>query len=820
MKRSTMKRSTTANRILSLALALVLLAGLMPATAWAADESERSRAEALGLMPESPQETITAGAFFGLLDKVVLLSGESNLAGFRALSATARASGAELNRYDGMVAVYLAAEAMGADAFNTDWMPLHEQIGMETCWDTIHWNGELYGEGRDRVVVEGFTLDAAAYFYSFGRASLYSGNTLFDYDAASNSMGTDQPLTGEAAGLAALRLYDSLESCFPVIDRAAEEDRALLEAAGERRAAILNSENTVWPDETDGTVYYLSNSGSDDNDGLTPGTAWATLDKLEAESWQLAPGDAVLFERGGLWRGHIGARAGVTYSAYGQGEKPRIYASPESGAGEEKWSLWYDRDGVRIWKYHAKLQDPGGVVMNDGEAYASRVYSYWNGEQAVFWDEPERAFDIAAALEHDLQFYCDYPEDIASRELPFWAMDAEMHGDLYLRCDGGNPGGLYDSIEFQCPGQPQGYTGIIQAWGDGVVVDNLCLMYNNTMAVASGSTDNMTVQNCHIAFVGGGSHIIGYEQGFVPVSGEGIRLDGWGNTAVNNYVHDCFDGGIIFEPDLQTDLDETIPDELLEQKWGEITIQGNLIERCNSGVLVGVHCEDEVMPEVSTLTIRDNQILYSGYGWSGHGHYDYTWGSREYTGNAITFWDDDYSHGAYTVEGNLLYVAKAALVHMALTGENAPAFSGNTYAQNRNGWAFWLSGQAMTAYSQAQVEGLCREALGDRAAVVPAFTPEEGVRLAGASYDPQEKAVRVSVLHPVPVRLVVAVYDLSGRLLGLRVQEVGADATSYSVPLDAGTLPGAGYGKVFLLDSEKSWTPLCQALPFPLPAGT
>lgn len=47
----------------------------------------------------------------------------------------------------------------------------------------------------------------------------------------------------------------------------------------------------------------------------------------------------VLFERGGLWRGQLSTVEGVTYSAYGEGEKPRFYGSPENGTGESKWSL-------------------------------------------------------------------------------------------------------------------------------------------------------------------------------------------------------------------------------------------------------------------------------------------------------------------------------------------------------------------------------------------------------------------------------------------------------------------------------------------------
>ena len=62
------------------------------------------------------------------------------------------------------------------------------------------------------------------------------------------------------------------------------------------------------------------------------------------------PGDVVYFQRGDIWRGTVlFCREGVTYSAYGEGEKPIITSSPENGAGAEKWQLVYeDENGVKI----------------------------------------------------------------------------------------------------------------------------------------------------------------------------------------------------------------------------------------------------------------------------------------------------------------------------------------------------------------------------------------------------------------------------------------------------------------------------------------
>ncbi len=681
------------------------------------DADELRRAKLLGLVSNlESADTVSFREYFSMLDILAVKIDADAAKEFSEKYPDARESSEAMTRYDSMVAIYALAESLGGEYLNIEnsWISLHEQIG-EKAWDEIIWSS-LYGTPGWEVQSQlmSFTMDAAAYFYALGRFSLYSESRLFEYDAEHNTMRCADGISRYEAILSVVRFYDSSWSAFPVTQRdETEADTAYLSSVRTRIEEIRASGTTV---SCTGTAYYVSNEGSDDNDGLTPETAWASV--LPVNCAELKEGDAVFFRRGDIFRGILYCRGGVTYSAYGNGDKPRIYASPESGADVDKWSLWYDEAGVKIWKYHRTLQDCGGIVFNDGESWASRVYSYWNGEKAVSVTDFATDFDMISELEYDLQFYCSYPQDIASNELPFAAFDAELHGELYLRCDEGNPADIYTSIEFQCPEEPMGYCGIIQCCEDNITIDNLCIMYSNTMAITSGSNNNIIVQNCEAAFVGGGSHIIGSPENIVPVSGEGIRLDGYNNRAVNNYVHDCFDGGIILEPDLSFELnDGEIPDELLNKKWGEIAISGNVIERCNSGILVGVHCEDDIIPFVESVTITDNDILYCGYGWSGGEHYNYTWGSADYDGNAITFWDDDYSHGDFLVENNRLYVAKASLVHYGYSDENMPVFNGNSYTQNTNGHIVRGSDFAI-ANSNAKALSACTELLQDSNATI------------------------------------------------------------------------------------------------------
>ena len=88
-------------------------------------------------------------------------------------------------------------------------------------------------------------------------------------------------------------------------------------------------------------VYYVSASrGRDSNDGTTPETAWLTLTRVNTA--RLEPGDCVLFERGGSWRGQLVPASGregapVRYGAYGSGPLPRILGSVGRSRPHRPW---------------------------------------------------------------------------------------------------------------------------------------------------------------------------------------------------------------------------------------------------------------------------------------------------------------------------------------------------------------------------------------------------------------------------------------------------------------------------------------------------
>jgi parallel beta-helix repeat protein len=78
-----------------------------------------------------------------------------------------------------------------------------------------------------------------------------------------------------------------------------------------------------WAYAANATNYYISNSGSDSNDGLTTATAWQTISKVNASTFNA--GDSILLKRGDSWNERlIPPSNGIYIGAYGTGATPTI----------------------------------------------------------------------------------------------------------------------------------------------------------------------------------------------------------------------------------------------------------------------------------------------------------------------------------------------------------------------------------------------------------------------------------------------------------------------------------------------------------------
>lgn len=394
-------------------------------------------------------------------------------------------------------------------------------------------------------------------------------------------------------------------------------------AADARRQEILSSETEIVksdvfiPGETyTGQAYYVSSSaGSDGNSGTSPDSPWQSV--WQVINADLHPGDAVFFRRGDMWRQQLYQTVpGVTYSAYGEGEKPLFNNSPEDGADPGKWELYHQGDdGRKIWKFYQDMDTVGGIYLNGTELEAGRVYGYWVGDHYVdlaYSYDPAPDPDNASgwtlhvggeqrpetSLE-DLEFCC--MPDLTGRDYPIDMLGDKSPGPLYLRCDAGNPGEVFDSIEFCGSYWPI-------AVSSDCVFDNLAIRYWSEFAFwGHPDTDkNVVIQNCEVAY--GRQNTVGFHQ---PEPDCGVINDAIYGVAQNavirhNYIHDNDGSGITFEtsPDSRPQSADDGPVAGLS-----FTCTGNLIERCGACIQLN---DGNDWFDFDRITISDNIAADAG----------------------------------------------------------------------------------------------------------------------------------------------------------------------------------------------------------------
>jgi hypothetical protein len=153
------------------------------------------------------------------------------------------------------------------------------------------------------------------------------------------------------------------------------------------------------------TDYYVSTGGNDSNNGTSPTSPWKTIWRVNQSAFSYQPGDRILFERGGTWRGEIilgvsgTASQVVTIGAYGSGAKPIIKGSElVSGWSNYQGHIWrasvtsgqVDQvyvNGVRMTP--ARYPNTGWLRNSQGggtqiqSADLTQPSGYWNGATAV-----------------------------------------------------------------------------------------------------------------------------------------------------------------------------------------------------------------------------------------------------------------------------------------------------------------------------------------------------------------------------------------------------------------------------------------------------
>ncbi len=430
------------------------------------------------------------------------------------------------------------------------------------------------------------------------------------------------------------------------------------------RSEILGARDEIT---ITGTAYYVSESGDDNNDGLSPKTPICTIDKVN--TLDLKSGDGVCFKRGDLFRGNVQSKPGVTYAAYGSGEKPRLYGSPEDGANAERWTLVEGTSN--IWKYHRRFVDIGVVVFNHGEKSSiKKMPSYVDGKWVLKSDRTT-PFDVAKHMKQDLSHFSDCVLPL-HEAYPFPNVRySGCVGDLYLRCDGGNPGEIFDSIEFV----PLGAV-IRIGLNSNVTIDNLCLKYSN-FGVSGGTQKNLRITNCEIGWIGG--CIQGYSTkpealGDAWRFGNGIEIYGGCDSFIvhHNYVYQCYDAGVTHQLSAGGNGD-------CKQKNVEYT--DNLIEYCiyNYEYFLGKPSEIECVRFQQNILVKGNIMRYAGFGFGTQRPEADTY----FPAAHIKGWDhDNYLDENYLIEDNIFDRSRNMVFHcVAVKKQYLPVSRNNIIIQ-------------------------------------------------------------------------------------------------------------------------------------------
>jgi hypothetical protein len=327
-----------------------------------------------------------------------------------------------------------------------------------------------------------------------------------------------------------------------------------------------------------GRTYYVSLSGDDNNDGLSQKSAWKTCQRAFKSSF--LNGDAVLFERGGVFNGAIEPKilgeGALKISSYGSGPNPIIhglcYLDPQQ----------IKKIGINLWK----------IGFNNPQ---------FNGKFACLFRG-----DIENLTVIDNRF-----DSISDLKKNYDFTFNKLDGCLILYFDGDVASKLVNlSASFEM-------NGVVLA--SGLSVEGLDIIgFGGHGIIGRSYTHNVSIDSCKIAYIGGA-----YLQKETRY-GNGIQIwkGGYNINISNNIISDVYDAAITLQGDSISDP---------KDNWKDINILGNKIYR--SSQMIEIWSKPSVSSTISlekqseigffNVSIKNNYSSMIGLGWGGKGRGKY-----------------------------------------------------------------------------------------------------------------------------------------------------------------------------------------------------
>jgi len=306
------------------------------------------------------------------------------------------------------------------------------------------------------------------------------------------------------------------------------------------------------------TTYYVdNNAGNDLNNGLSVGSPWQTLTKVN--SFLFSPNDSILFIRNGVWRGQLIPKSGsvlgfITYSDYGTGEKPLFLGSVNKSATSD----WIN-EGGNIWRCSVIFStDVGNLIFNNATSFGIKK---WN--------------------QLDLLIQDDYWYDLSSGKLKIFSAT--------------NPASFYSDIECA-----QRNHIIYQQNVSYAVFNNMSLKYGAAHGFGGGNTQYLIIRACDISYIGGGDL---NQDGSNIRFGNGIEF--WAN-AHDNTVEQCKIWEIY-----DTGLSNQNQGSTVQQY--NISYKNNIVYNC--ALASFEYWNKPASSTTANIHFENNTCVNAGYGW-------------------------------------------------------------------------------------------------------------------------------------------------------------------------------------------------------------
>jgi len=326
------------------------------------------------------------------------------------------------------------------------------------------------------------------------------------------------------------------------------------------------------------------------------------------------------------------------------------------------------------------MMDCGVIVFNEGSRWGAKVMPYYlNGYLST--KHEGQPFDVREVLTKDLMFFSE-ADSILYNGAPFrleemdWCSpyySEDVVGTLYLRCDQGNPGEVFDSIEFAVRKNT-----ILPSDDD--VFHNLCLRYTGAHGIF-GFDIGYDVSYCEIGWIGGTVQYYCYDDGMPVPFGNGVECDGsYDHYSVKDcYIYQCFDAGV-------SNQDPTEPSEVTDggkdSVQRNITYARNVFEYTDMPVEIFFTLEDDAgygRHYMENVLVEENYFLYTGYGFAS------CFPNKSAFSSAYAGSHTPNTSKNFRMINNIFYLSTGTLLYSCAPEKWLPELDGNTYVQNEGG---------------------------------------------------------------------------------------------------------------------------------------